>query len=555
MLRIHSIPRSRLPHQTLAILSSSSTTSASPRSRTYATAAPTAPTSVAVLGGGITGLAAAWYLTKFAPHVPVTLYERSPRLGGWLHSKRVEYDGGSVLFEQGPRTLRPSSVNGLATLDMIRQLGIEDEMLIIPKSSPAAKNRYIYYPDRLNQLPSTPFSAASGLFTLPVLRGTASGMLHEVYAPRRPASLLDESVGSFMTRRLNARVAQNMISAVLHGIYAGDVDTLSMRSLFPRQWRDEAVHGSMLRGIMAKRQVQRAEDAAFKAEVEPANREMLERMKDASVYSFTGGIETLSQRLTEALAAAPNVTVKTDTSISALSYSPEHSNFFLTTSPSAPPTTHSHIISTLFAPHLNTLLPSHQQLPHLSALTASTVQVTNLYFATPALQRVRGFGYLLPKSLSAQQNPHAALGVIFDSDATPSDTEAGTKLTIMAGGHHWRGRTSYPSDDEAVANARELLKAHLGITEAPVATNVALQRECIPQYTVGHEDRMVEVREALEGRFGGRLAVAGSSYRGVGLNDCVRYVRDAVKGVVEGGCTGLEGMGGGEEGWVEVEKK
>ena len=73
-----------------------------------------------LIGGGITGLSAAWYLSKLAPTVPITLYEKSGRLGGWLNSKRVEYNGGSVLFEQGPRTLRPWSVAGLVTLDMVR---------------------------------------------------------------------------------------------------------------------------------------------------------------------------------------------------------------------------------------------------------------------------------------------------------------------------------------------------------------------------------------------------------------------------------------------------
>jgi len=64
-------------------------------------------------------LSTAWYLSKLAPSARVTLYEKSDRLGGWLSSKHVEYDGGSVLFEEGPRTLRPWSFNGLVTLDMV----------------------------------------------------------------------------------------------------------------------------------------------------------------------------------------------------------------------------------------------------------------------------------------------------------------------------------------------------------------------------------------------------------------------------------------------------
>lgn len=126
----------------------------------------------------------------------------------------------------------------------------------------------------------------------------------------------------------------------------------------------------------------------------------------------------------------------------------------------------------------------------------------------------------------------------------------------MMGGHWWAHLTEYPTDDEAVVLARALIRRQLHIEEAPVATNVALQRNCIPQYTLGHETRCGEAHEALLKGFGGRLAVAGSSYRGVGMNDCIRSARDVAIGLlagVQGGFTGLEGMGQDRE-WVPVVK-
>ena len=75
---------------------------------------------VAILGGGITGLASAFYLSSIDPHTKVTLYESGPRLGGWLHSTSVDVGNGKVVFEQGPRNLRPSVPNGLVTLDLVR---------------------------------------------------------------------------------------------------------------------------------------------------------------------------------------------------------------------------------------------------------------------------------------------------------------------------------------------------------------------------------------------------------------------------------------------------
>lgn len=77
-------------------------------------------TDIAVLGGGITGLASAYYLSKFLPNANITLFEASSRLGGWLHSKQVDVGTGKVVFEQGPRNLRPTNPNGLVTLDLVK---------------------------------------------------------------------------------------------------------------------------------------------------------------------------------------------------------------------------------------------------------------------------------------------------------------------------------------------------------------------------------------------------------------------------------------------------
>ena len=76
-------------------------------------------TDIAVLGGGITGLASAYYLSRLLPDAKITLFEASTRLGGWLHSKQVNVGNGKVVFEQGPRNLRPTNPNGLVTLDLV----------------------------------------------------------------------------------------------------------------------------------------------------------------------------------------------------------------------------------------------------------------------------------------------------------------------------------------------------------------------------------------------------------------------------------------------------
>ncbi|KAH8155131.1 uncharacterized protein LAJ45_00140 [Morchella importuna] len=512
--------------------------------------------SAAVLGGGITGLSTAWYLTRFAPGVPITVYEQSERLGGWLRSKQVEYEGGTVLFEQGPRTIRPWTIAGLVTIDMIRQLGLESELLIIPKTSPAAKNRFIYYPDRLNQLPGDIASVILS-FRLPVMKGVFSGMIGEPFRRRRPTDIEDESVGSFLTRRFNKSLANNLASAVLHGIYAGDVDQLSAKSLFPGLWRSEEIHGSLMRGVFGKGE-ETLDDQVVRAELHKDNQGICSNMSSASVYTFKKGIETLSLALTKELEANPNVTIKTKFPIQGLSYTSGNPLPVKIMHLSTPPTHHSHTISTLSAASLASLLPTATPSPSLSAISAVTVLVVNLYFRTPSLHRVKGFGYLIPKSIPESANPHHALGVIFDSDTSPT-TETGTKVTVMLGGHYWSSRSTYPDDEEAVRMATETLERHLRITEKPVLSNVTLQRGCIPQYHVGHNERLGRAHSDLMRSFRGRLSVAGSSFGGVGLNDCVRGARKVAKGVAEAmrgqseedrGLTGLELWSEGGIKWV-----
>lgn len=174
--------------------------------------------------------------------------------------------------------------------------------------------------------------------------------------------------------------------------------------------------------------------------------------------------------------------------------------------------------------------------------------VVNLFFSNSDILPVQGFGYLIPRSILFSENPEFALGVIFDSDATKGlDTVPGTKVTVMLGGHWWDGWDTYPDEDHGASMAKAVLKRHLGIDEEPEVTMVSLQKNCIPQYTVGHDDRMADASQLLE-KYGGRLRVAGNSYTGVGLNDCLRAARGVVTSLVEGtGKTGLETFVGGRQ--------
>ena len=176
-----------------------------------------------------------------------------------------------------------------------------------------------------------------------------------------------------------------------------------------------------------------------------------------------------------------------------------------------------------------------------------SVMVVNLFYESPHVLPVHGFGYLLPRSVPLEQNPEAALGVIFDTDALPKqDNVPGTKITVILGGHWWDGWDVLPSEEDGAQMAKSTLKRHLRIEEEPRAARVTLQKNCIPQYNVGHDHLMSEASHDLVQSFDSRLRVAGSSYTGVGVNDCVRSARDVVKGLVDGtGKTGLDTFAAG----------
>jgi oxygen-dependent protoporphyrinogen oxidase len=166
---------------------------------------------------------------------------------------------------------------------------------------------------------------------------------------------------------------------------------------------------------------------------------------------------------------------------------------------------------------------------------AVTAMVVNLYYPNPDLLPVEdGFGYLIPRSIPYEQNPECGLGVIFASSSSvgnstdPSagtihqDSAPGTKLTVMLGGHYWDGFEEYPDHDTAVKMARDMLKRHMNITDVPTVARSRLQKDAIPQYTVGHLDRMYRLSKTVRDEFKGSLVLAGNWYNGVGVGDCVK---------------------------------
>ncbi len=197
------------------------------------------------------------------------------------------------------------------------------------KTTAAARNRFIYYPDHLVRMPGpggTILGQIYNFITEPVFQGLFGGLLLESVQPERRSDMLDESVGSFTSRRVGAPFADNIVSAVLHGIYAGDIYQLSVRSLLPKMWYWEAAHKSVSKALvdnarekgtlMSEQDAQMMEELAEK----PIISTKLKGINTTSVFTFKRGIGELSNRLAESLKRTANVSIKLNTPISAIRY-------------------------------------------------------------------------------------------------------------------------------------------------------------------------------------------------------------------------------------------
>ncbi len=164
-----------------------------------------------ILGGGISGLSSAVYLSRAFPGQKIILLNvpyPHGSWGGWIGTIHRP----SHFFELGPRTLRPSRAQGAVTLDLVHSLGLQDEIHPISKTSKAAKNRYIYSHGRLQTLPSSLFGM---LFqSPPVMKGLIGRVLKEPFIPSgqvsNTADLADESIHAFLTRRLGRCASQSL---------------------------------------------------------------------------------------------------------------------------------------------------------------------------------------------------------------------------------------------------------------------------------------------------------------------------------------------------------
>ncbi|XP_030329823.1 protoporphyrinogen oxidase isoform X2 [Strigops habroptila] len=467
-----------------------------------------APT-VAVVGGGISGLAACYHLVR-SPHPPkVLLLEAGARLGGWLQSTRAA-DG--AVFEHGPRGIRPGGAAGTDTLHMVSELGLAGAVLPVPGDHPASRNRFLYVAGALHKLPS-------GLGALlrpvpPFSRALLWSGLRDLLAPAGTEP--DETIHAFVRRRFGPEVADIAVDSLCRGVFAGDCRALSVRSCFPLLFQAERRRRSVLLGLALGSGKERGAESGL------SRRARAERW---SQWSLRGGMQTLPEALAQFLRER-GVELRCHQPLRSLRRRHD-GRWELTLADGS--VTADHVVSALPAAALAEALPAEAAAlaQELRRIPTVSVAVVNLQYEGVALP-VTGFGHLVPSSEDG-----SLLGIVYDSVAFPQHdgaAAASLRLTVMLGGAWFEqsfGDPAAAAPELLLHRAQAAVREQLGLEPAPTRSIVRVHQACIPQYTLGHWQRTERISRFLaEHRL--PLSLIGASYSGVSVNDCIASAKAAV---------------------------
>jgi len=435
---------------------------------------------VAIIGAGITGLTAAFYLKRAG--VPVTVYEAASRPGGVIQSLRRN----GFLAEFGPNTILETSPK---IAQLVRDAGLESRKLA---TDPAAEARYVVRYRRPIEMPgSPPGFFTTRLFTL----GAKLAVLREPFiAPRRDG--VEESIGQFVVRRFNQEFLDHAIDALVAGVYAGDPHKLSLPHAFPKLKALEDKYGSMIKG-----QILGARDRKKSGEV----------AKDrAPKFSFDDGLQvlpdTLAQYLGNDLQLNTPVLKLTRTAAGWTVKTAHDERDFAS------------VIYCGTAYRLAELNVEAAQIPDLrtfAEISYPPVASVVLGFGRQDVAHpCQGFGMLIPKIEGFK-----ILGTIFSSALFPNRAPAGhLTLTSYIGGARYPELALLP-EEKLVETVLADLRTLLGVKAKPVFVQTATYPRAIPQYNVGYgkyRQLLTDIEAAAPG-----LHFAGHYRDGVSLGDSI----------------------------------
>jgi oxygen-dependent protoporphyrinogen oxidase len=449
-----------------------------------------------VIGGGIAGLTVAFELKR--RQVPFLLLERCARAGGVVLSEDI--DGYTI--DAGPDALLVQKPDGIR---LCEELGLKDDL--VPTKKP--RLAYIQRGGRLHPLPDAsvlgiptrfrPF-VATRLFSWPgKLR-----MAGELFVPPRRDGE-DESIGAFITRRFGREATTYLAEPLLAGIHAGDVNRLSIQSLFPRLVDAERSHGSVLRAFQARRSLGADTDGAFR--------------------SLPGG---LSQMIRALLESIPAERVRLNAPARCVAFDAPSETLFVETASGSRIQSRTVIFATPAYVTAGLLRPIDAELARLcdGIPYVSTGIVVMAFRRSDVAHPLNGSGFVVP---SVEKS--GILAGSWMSSKWPHRAPADRVLMRAFVGGARDPRALDRSDAELVEQALVSLRPLLGIGSDPLFTKVYRWERAGAQHEVGHGAKLAAITRLLGQHQG--IFLTGSAYRGVGIPDCVADGRATGKQVAE----------------------
>ncbi len=457
---------------------------------------------VIVIGGGITGLTAAYALQERRHHVPgieVTLVDAAPRLGGKILTERV--DGFTV--EAGPDSFVATGL----MVDLCDRLGLRDALVT---TDAQARTVYVLHRGRLHPVPAglalvVPLRVMplvrSGLFSFWEKARIGLDLLRPAAPPRE-----DESLGAVIRRRFGPASVERLAGPLLGGIYAGDIDRLSVRATFPQLADAERRHGSLILGMRARR----SDGAAG------------ESSRASTFLTLKGGLDTLVDRLAAALTDTAVLTggpVRAIARADRARYAVHLDHGVLTADAIvlATPAPVAADLLNVVAPEVAMLL---RRIPY-----ASTAVVALAYRRSEMTGSLNGRGFVVSRSERCRIS-----ACTWGSSKWPGSVPPDHVLLRCYLGRAGDESVLDLSDEAITGLVHEEIRPILGITAEPRLTRVYRWKAAMPQYLVGHVQRVAVIEQAMAAAPG--IVLAGAAYRGIGIPHCVSQGIEAANAVL-----------------------
>jgi oxygen-dependent protoporphyrinogen oxidase len=466
---------------------------------------------IAIVGGGISGLAAAFALEEHRRHgaaLDYVLYESSPRLGGVLRTELID----GFVVEAGPDsflTEKPWAA------DLCRAVGLEDELI---GSNDAERKTYILVRGRLTIIPDGLMfmvptkilpTMLSPLFSWKTKARMAGELLHR---PRVVEG--DESVASLVERHYGAEMVDRLADPLLSGIYGGEASALSVRAVLPRFVEMERTHGSLGRAMLSARKKMSSETR---------------RRAPPLFTSLKNGMQQLVEAVVSRL---PPLSLLTNATVQAVR--PEAGGWILSAGQRserfdavilAVPTyaaAEMLRLSTGLSTEPTTQLPTE-----LTAIQYTSSITVALGYDREARQSVPpGFGFLVPRCEGRRMLAATFVHNKFPHRAAPDRALLRCFLGGASADDAW-----HLTDDRIIGLVRSELQQILGLSAEPLFARVYRWKAAMAQYRVGHVDRLERIGRLCQQLPG--LALAGNGYRGIGIPDCIRSGREAATQVID----------------------